>query len=126
MKIELDTSADDYYRIDAYQHGLITVNGVAHTSSLIISPGKVIGGWPPSTFTDLATQHIEQIIQLNPEIIILGTGQQLYFPAPELIERIFELDIGFEVMDTGAACRCYNLLVSEKRNVAAGLIMIQG
>ncbi len=125
MKIDLDTSADDHYRIDAYQNGLISVNGVAHTSSLIISPGKVITDWPPSAFVDLATQHIEQIIQLNPEIIILGTGQQLYFPAPELIERIFEFEIGFEVMDTGAACRCYNLLVSEKRNVAAGLIMIQ-
>lgn len=126
MKIELDTSTDDHYRIDAYQYGLITVNGVAHTSSLIISPGKVIEHWPPSAFIDLATQHIDQIIQLNPEIIILGTGQQLYFPAPELIEQIFEHEIGFEVMDTGAACRCYNLLVSEKRNVAAGLIMIQG
>lgn len=126
MKIELDTSSDDHYRIDAYQHGLITVNGVAHTSSLIISPAKVIAEWPPSAFSDLATQHIEQIIQLNPEIIILGTGQQLYFPAPELIEQIFEHEIGFEVMDTGAACRCYNLLVSEKRDVAAGLIMIQG
>ncbi len=126
MKIELDTSTDDHYRIDAYQHGLITVNGVAHTSSLIISPGKVIENWPPSAFIDLATQHIDQIIQLNPEIIILGTGRQLNFPAPELIEQIFQHEIGFEVMDTGAACRCYNLLVSEKRNVAAGLIMIQG
>jgi uncharacterized protein len=125
MKIDLDTFADDHYRIDAYQDGIITVNGVAHTSSLIISPGKVIADWPPLLFTDLATQHIGQIIQLNPEIIILGTGQQLYFPAPELIAQIFEHDIGFEVMDTGAACRCYNLLVSEKRNVAAGLIMIQ-
>jgi len=125
MKIDLDTSTDDHYRIDAYQSGLITINGVAHSSSLIISPAKVITNWAPSMFTDLASQHIDQIIQLNPEIIILGTGQQLYFPAPELIARIFEHEIGFEVMDTGAACRCYNLLVSEKRNVAAGLIMIQ-
>jgi uncharacterized protein len=125
MKIELDTSTDDHYRIDAYQCGLISINGVHYTSSLIISPGKVIPDWPPTAFTDLASQHIEQIIQLKPEIIILGTGEQLYFPAPELIERIFEFEIGFEVMDTGAACRCYNLLTSEKRNVAAGLLMIQ-
>jgi uncharacterized protein len=125
MKIDLDTTPDDHYRIDAYQGGLISINGKHYTSSLIISPGKVVPDWPPSVFTDLASQHIEQIIQLKPEIIILGTGQQLYFPAPDLIARIFELEIGFEVMDTGAACRCYNLLVSEKRNVAAGLIMIQ-
>ena len=125
MKIELDTSVDDHYRIDAYQSGLISINGVQYTSSLIISPGKVIPDWPPTTFTDLASQHIEQIIQMKPEIIILGTGEQLYFPAPELIARIFEFEIGLEVMDTGAACRCYNLLISDKRNVAAGLIMIQ-
>jgi uncharacterized protein len=125
MKIDLDTTPDDHYRIDAYQGGLISINGEHYTSSLIISPGKVIPDWPPSAFTDLASQHIEQIIQLKPEIIILGTGQQLYFPAPELIARIFEFEIGFEVMDTGAACRCYNLLASDKRNVAAGLIMIQ-
>ena len=125
MKIDLDTSAGDQYRIDAYQSGLISINGSQYTSSLIISPDKVIPDWSPSAFTDLASQHIEQIIQLEPEIIILGTGQQLHFPAPDLIAQIFEHEIGFEVMDTGAACRCYNLLLSEKRNVAAGLIMIR-
>jgi uncharacterized protein len=125
VKIDLDTIPVDRYRIDAYQGGFISIKGEHYTSSLIISPDKLVPDWPPSAFTDLASQHIEQIIQLNPEIIILGTGEHLYFPAPELIARIFECEIGFEVMDTGAACRCYNLLVSEKRNVAAGLIMIQ-
>src|SRR3970282_2446926 len=124
MKIDLDTTPDDYYRSSDYQGGLIFINCEHYTSSLIISPGKVIPDWPPSVFTDLASQHIEQIIQLKPEIIILGTGQQLYFPAPELIARIFEFEIGFEVMDTGAACRCYNLLASDKRNVGGGLVII--
>ena len=125
MKIDLDTYKERQYRIDAYQAGSIIVNGDRHTRSVIVSPGKVISDWPPGSFADLASQHIDQIIELQPEIIILGTGSQLYFPAPELISRIFELNIGFEAMDTGAACRCYNLLVSEQRNVAAALIMLK-
>ena len=124
MKIDLDPIPIDHYHIESYRHGVITVNNNQYRNSLIISPTKLITDWPPVDFSDLATQHIHQIISLGPEIIILGTGTQLHFPAPELIEDIFKQDIGFEVMDTGAACRCYNLLVSEARNVAAGLLMI--
>ena len=124
VKIDLDTLPKDEYRIDGYQNGVISVNGNAFSSSLIISPAHLIVDWRPDNFDDLATQHIAQIIELEPEIIILGTGDQLYFPSPDLIAAIFENHIGFEVMDTGAACRCYNLLLSERRKVAAGLIRI--
>ena len=124
MKIDLDSIPNDEYRIDGYQYGAITVNGTPYSTSLIVSPLQLITPWTPESFADLAMQHINQIIELEPEIIILGTGDKLHFPEPELIAGIFENHIGFEVMDTGAACRCYNLLLSEKRNVAAGLIRI--
>ena len=124
MKIDLDPMPVDEYHIESYQNGVITVNNEHYKNSLIISPTKLIADWPPGSFSDLATHHIHQIISLQPEIIILGTGSHLHFPAPDLIADIFELNIGFEVMDTGAACRCYNLLVSEARKVAAGLLMI--
>ena len=124
VKIDIETTPGNEYHIDSYANGVITVNGNAYNNSLVITPTQLLTTWPPEKFTDLATQHIRQIIQLDPEIIILGTGNQLCFPMPELIAEIFENHIGFEVMDTGAACRCYNLLLSEKRNVAAGLIRI--
>lgn len=124
MKIDLDPIPVDQYHIQSYRAGVITVNNEHYKNSFIISPKKLITDWPPESFSDLATHHIQQIISLQPEIIILGTGASLHFPAPELIADIFKLDIGFEVMDTGAACRCYNLLVSEARKVAAGLLMI--
>lgn len=126
MKIDLDNLPDDKYRIDSYENGTISVNGDPFRCSLIVSPAQLIVDWPPESFADLATQHIEQIIDLQPEIIILGTGDQLHFPVPDLIAGIFEQGIGFEVMDTAAACRCYNLLLSENRKVAAGLIRIAG
>jgi len=125
MKIELDPIPTDQYRIESYQQGVITVNSNQYKTSLIISPTQLIPDWPPVCYTDLAMQHIYQITSLQPEIIILGTGSRLHFPEPELIEDIFKQNIGFEVMDTGAACRCYNLLVSEGRNVAAGMLMIK-
>jgi len=123
MKIELDTISRDQYRIESYSNDTVVINGTGYSSSLIISPKKLVTGWQVSAFTDLAAQHIDTITELEPEIIILGTGKKVRFPDPQIIAGIFSRDIGFEVMDTGAACRCYNLLVSEDRRVAAGLII---
>lgn len=123
MKIELDTISGDQYRIESYTNDAVVINGESHTSSLIVSPARLVTGWDVAAFADLAVQHIEMITDLQPEIIILGTGRQIRFPAPHIIAGIFDRNIGFEVMDTGAACRCYNLLVSEDRRVAAGLII---
>ena len=123
MKLELDNPDKDLNRIDYYNTDVICINGERLTSSLIITPHLLINDWPPQCFTDIAAQHIDQIIQLRPEIIILGTGLRLHFLTPQLTVRIHQLGIGFETMDTGAACRCYNLLISERRDVAAGLLM---
>ena len=123
MKIELDTISRDQYRIESYSNDTVVINGTGYSSSLIISPKKLVTGWQVSAFADLAAQHIDTITELEPEIIILGTGKKVRFPDPQIIAGIFSRDIGFEVMDTGAACRCYNLLVSEDRRVAAGLII---
>ena len=123
MKLEIDIPGQGLYRIESYTTGMICINGAHLTSSLIVSPRLLINLWPPESFADIAPQHIEQIIQLNPEIIILGTGRQLHFPSSLVSAQIQRRGIGFEAMDTGAACRCYNLLMGEGRNVAAGLIM---
>jgi uncharacterized protein len=123
MKLEIDIPGKGLYRIESYTTGMICINGERLTSSLIVSPRLLIHTWPPQSFTDIALQHIEQITQLHPEIILLGTGRQLHFPTSQISALIRQLGIGFEVMDTGAACRCYNLLMGEGRNVVAGLIL---
>lgn len=126
MKIELDTIPSDQYRIESYSNDSVVINGMSYTSSLVISPAKLVTGWHVPDFADLAMQHINAITELEPEIIILGTGDKVRFPDPEIIAGIFSRGIGFEVMDTGAACRCYNLLLNEDRRVAAGLIIPGG
>lgn len=125
MKIELDFTEDSKNRIDSYQNGIIIINGESYSSSIIVTPDKVISEWGPKSHTDLATQHIAQIITLNPEIIIFGTGKQTIQLGHELLIPVLDAGIGYEVMDTGAACRCYNLLMGEGRDVATGLLQLK-
>ena len=125
MKISLDDNLEQNNRIEAYDTGLFLINGENYTHSLIITPKSLVQNWPPLNLTDLATQHIEQLIDLEPEIIILGTGTQQLFPSVDILAPVYDAGMGLEIMDTGAACRSYNLLAAEGRNVAAGLILIQ-
>jgi len=72
----------------------------------------------------LATTHFAQLATLHPEIVLIGTGGALRFPAPVLLRPLYDAGIGVEVMDTGAASRTYNVLMAEGRAVAAALLMI--
>jgi uncharacterized protein len=125
MKIELDSTLTNPYRIKSYEQGSIQIGDEQFFSSLIITPSIVINNWPPQIFDDIASHHLVQIIEMKPEIILLGTGSKQQFPDTDLLLSTAKLNIGFEVMDTGAACRCYNILLQEGRNVAAALLMIK-
>lgn len=124
MKIHLESGAGQQL-IRAYAPGVITINDTAHRRSLIVTPERV-QEWAPKNFDDLQAVHFESIAALQPEVAILGTGARLKFPAPRLIRALVEANIGLEVMDTGAACRTYNILMSDGRRVAAALLMIEG
>lgn len=117
---------DGRYRIRAYASGQLTVNDEVLTHSLVVSSDKLIRDWPPQSIEELAPAHLQVAVDLQPEILILGTGANLCFPHPSLIADLQAQGIGVEVMDTAAACRTYNVLVSEQRRVAAAVFMIQG
>ena len=88
-------------------------------------PGDaIIDDWPPRTFADLAVQHIQVLLNLEPEIILLGTGSSLRFPDNDILQPVYSGHIGLEIMDTGAACRAYNFLSAEGRKVIAALLQI--
>ena len=125
MKIELDSTATHPNRINAYEQGSILIGNERFVSSFIITPSIVIYNWPPQIFTDITSYHLDQILEMKPELILLGTGRQQHFPETDLFSNTTKLNIGFEVMDTGAACRSYNILLQEGRNVAAALLMIE-
>ena len=125
MKIELDNTPTHPYRINSYGQGLIQIGNDCFVSSVIITPSNIIDNWQPQTFVDIALHHLDQILETKPELILLGTGRRQHFPDNDLFLKIAQLNIGFEVMNTGAACRSYNVLLQEGRNVAAALLMIE-
>jgi len=93
-------------------------------NSFIITPEKLIEKWDVDNPHLLTKDHFQTIAQLKPELVILGTGEKIHFPSAEDYLFLQQQGIGVEVMDTAAACRTYNFLVADGRNVAAGLFMI--
>ncbi len=124
MKIHLESAAGQNL-IRAYDPGSITVNQTVYTRSLIVTPQEIVADWPPMNFAELMTAHFEAVVRFKPEVFILGTGARLRFPEVALTRRLVEANIGMEVMDTGAACRTYNILMSDGRRVVAALFMIE-
>lgn len=106
-----------------YGAGYVMVNQARYERSVIILPDRIIEDWPAQTFEQLAAEHFEYLLPLQPEIVLLGTGAILRFPHPSLTKTLIAAKIGVEVMDTSAACRTYNILTAEGRRVAAALLV---
>jgi uncharacterized protein len=108
--------------IRAYAPGEISIGERAIRSNCIVTAEQIIE-WPAQSIAALTIADLEPLIQLAPEIVILGSGATQQFPEPALLGAILSKGIGCEVMNTGAACRTYNVLVGEDRRVAAALML---
>ncbi len=106
-----------------YGDGYVMINQIRHEKNMIVFPDQLIEHWPVTSVSALSHEHFDEILARKPEIILLGTGAQLRFPDYTLMARILQTRTGFEVMDTQAACRTYNILVEEGRQVAAAIIL---
>ena len=122
MSLTLDENHAKY-QVRAYSPGQIQVNDVVYTKSLIVSSLNLIENWAPQNISELTREHLALIIPLSPAILLIGTGSVLEFPDLEIYGDLINEGIGVEVMDTHAACRTYNALTSEDRNVVAALII---
>jgi len=122
MKFTLENSAAAN-AVTARAPGEVHVAGRPYRASLVVSPARVIEDWPVRDAALLAEEALETVLGLSPEIILLGTGERQIFPQPRIYAVIASRGIGFEVMDNGAACRTYNVLLAEGRNVALALIL---
>ena len=124
MKLHLESRTGKNH-ITAYGRGYVIVNRERLTRSTIVTPEVLITTWPPQSYLELGAEHFEILAELTPEMVILGTGSLQQFPASSLVATLEGKGIGLETMDTGAACRTYNILMSEGRTVAAALLMIR-
>lgn len=122
MKIQLD-DAGGRYAITAYGPGRVTVNQTVYTRSLIVSPQRLIADWTPQLLSALTSEHLAELLALAPEVVLIGTGRTLRFPHPSVLAGLASAGIGHEIMNTGAACRTYNVLMGEGRRVVAGLLI---
>jgi len=124
MKIQLETGVGRF-QIRSYGPGTVKINDAVFTASVLLAPEGIVADWPPQVFADLSAVHFEQIVGGKPEVVLLGTGARLQFPAPAVLAPLTRVGIGVEVMDTAAACRTYNILAGDGRRVVAALLMIE-
>jgi uncharacterized protein len=109
--------------IRAYGNGEIRVNENVYRGALILSATTVIVDANIQNLDDLLGQGLARTLALEPELVLLGTGARQIFPAASFGAQFLRAGIGFEVMDTSAACRTFNVLVGEQRRVAAMLLV---
>jgi uncharacterized protein len=112
----------DHHFIRSFGPEGITVKDKLYREGLVLSAEAILENWPVKTVQELGEQDLLPILEMNPEVVLLGTGAKQSFPEPRLVMKFYEKGIGFEAMTTEAACRTFNVLVSENRNVVAALM----
>ncbi len=115
--------ANEANAIVACAEGEVRLRERAYTSSLIVTRTEVIDDWQPAAPDALSIADFDRLIALKPELVLLGTGSRQRIPPPALYAQFAARRIGFEVMDNRAACRTFNLLLSEYRDVAVALML---
>ena len=109
--------------ITGYGDGYVEINQTPYAHAVLLSSDGAISEWSVQSFEGLEASHFSQMVDLNPELILIGTGSKQRFPKPELLKSLILAKIGFEIMDSQAACRTYNILVGEGRQVLLALIV---
>lgn len=122
MKLHF-TTPTGLLAVTAYDAEGIAVAGRRLSRSFILTPQRLIEDWPPVSLETLCAADMEMLAALDCPIVLLGTGLRQRFPVPALLRPLLARRIGIEVMDSFAACRTYNILMAEGRQVAAALIL---
>jgi uncharacterized protein len=122
MKLQLSEGGTEPH-FTGYGDGYVTVSGQRYEHPLLVIPGRAVEHWNVTSFETLTAIDFDVLLAMKPEIIVFGSGATLRFPRPEIIRPLAEAGVGLEVMDTRAACRTYNILLSEDRKVLAAILM---
>jgi uncharacterized protein len=109
--------------IDSYGSGRFQVSQEAYTSSILVTPDWT-KPWLVQSFDDISINSLAPILAEEAEILIIGAGERMQLMASLLRQEFREAKIAVDIMDTGAACRTYNLLMGDGRRVAAALLAL--
>jgi uncharacterized protein len=121
MKLEPDDF--DVQTIQGYGPGWVGVQGEKITHSVIIGSKGQRVDWQCTSFEDLTAAHFAQLAEFDAELVIFGSGKRIRFPQPAWLTPLMSKRMGLETMDTGAACRTYNILAGEGRHVLVALVL---
>jgi uncharacterized protein len=121
MKLHADTHGS-LNTVTAYGTGYVEINRQRFEGPVLVRPEGEVLLWGVAGFDALAQEHFEALLAHAPDVVLLGTGERQRFPHPRLTASLVQVRIGVEVMDTRAACRTYNILMSEGRRVLAALL----
>lgn len=122
MKFSEDMG-DAYYRITGYGENWVKVNQETLTTSFLLGPQTLDTGWRPARMEELTPEDLTPLFAIGAEVIIIGTGAKQVLPTATTWKALVQNGIGFEIMSTDAACRTYNVLLSEARRVAAAFFV---
>ncbi len=122
MKLHLTTS-DNHNLITGYDSDYIEINKKRYGQSLIVMAETLVLDWGVEAFEALNATHFDDLLKVDPEVVLLGTGSKQHFVHPKHTKSLTAKNIAVECMTTDAACRTYNILMNEGRNVAAALLL---
>ena len=111
--------------INGYGENSFRISGEMHSGAIILSPRQAQAWYPPENINDLTIEHIlPHLGETLPPLFILGVGEVLTAPMTDLAASLKAVGIALELMSTAAACRTWNVLMSEGRNAAAGVYAV--
>lgn len=110
------------FGINAYGPGYVQVNGERQSSPFLLDPHAGITPWPQASLAQLSASHFAPLVERRPEVVLIGTGERQVFLHPQILSPLINAGIGVECMSLQAACRTYNILMSEGRKVIAALL----
>ena len=109
--------------IRRYGADFITIGEEDIRDSCLVTAASLTRNWPLRSVDELHLGHLSPLFDLAPEIVVLATGPRQQFPRAALRAEFAARRIGLEVMEIGAACRTYNVLVGEERRVLAAILL---
>jgi uncharacterized protein len=121
MEFNLEVPENQFFIRSVSEEG-IRVHNDYYNKPFILSGQRIVPEWDVTSIDDISETNLEVIFELQPEVVLIGTGKTQVFLPPTAQMHFFRRNIGFEVMTTDAACRTFNVLASEGRHVVAALL----
>lgn len=121
MRFDLNMG-DGANQIRGFSPGQIKINDDIYKHNVIVTPHTILP-WTIESMAQITVDNLQSLLELKPDVVLFGTGSTVVFPKQALLAPFYKANIGFEVMTTAAACRTYNVIMADGRQVVAALLL---